>query len=506
MNEAMNEKKSRFELSLSSVAFVWSFVLFIALSAGLLVGVKSWADEATAGAADTAAAGSLEASPTPAVTPVSGRVAYLPKNSDAWFARYQLLKSAKRSIITTYFIIEKDVFGEAFLGLLMNKAREGLEVKLMLDARGSFKLAHGLLGKDILQDLVEAGVEVRIFNPFVANRLQKAVIVSNHDKILLVDDEYLVVGGRNIADRYFLDPSDDPEVYFDADIAVDSVGVANAVRRAFDDEFDLSRSNRVRFERFGNWYTHTWFLNRAWQAITERMTNESLSADTTRVFPALEDMNSIKGGISYEIRWSPEQANVSILDNLAYYGWRKEITEELHRELDAAQSEILMMNPYVILTPQTKEKLVQAGARGVKIKIVTNSPISSDSYMTQAAFLIDWKKILKEVPGVEIFVDRGPSKLHAKVFAFDRKRAIVGSFNLDYMSDRINSEIAVEVESDRFAGEVADAIESRAVNQCQKLSIDKNHFVGPDSLTGYEKVAKKMRKNRILSRWFRKYL
>jgi len=103
--------------------------------------------------------------------------------------------------------------------------------------------------------------------------------------------------------------------------------------------------------------------------------------------------------------------------------------------------------------------LREASQRGVKIIINTNSPKSTDSLLTQAIFNEEWNQVMKKIPSGKIFAAKGPSKLHAKVFTFDGRYSIVGSYNMDYLSESINSEIAVLVDSTDFAMQINGTIE-----------------------------------------------
>src|SRR5262245_13148506 len=58
-------------------------------------------------------------------------------NTDAWLERWRLLASARRSIDLSYFILHQDVFGIAFLGHLLERARSGVRIRLLLDAQRS---------------------------------------------------------------------------------------------------------------------------------------------------------------------------------------------------------------------------------------------------------------------------------------------------------------------------------------------------------------------------------
>ena len=152
------------------------------------------------------------------VHPGSATVRLLERNTEAWSARWHLLEQATTSISVNYFILQKDIFGFAFLGHLLKKAREGCTVRLMTDAVADTFGTHGFKatfrGQDFLQELVESGVAVRVYHPLYSRPwriLSWGWMASNHDKILVCDGTRSITGGRNIGWDYFASPEDYPE-------------------------------------------------------------------------------------------------------------------------------------------------------------------------------------------------------------------------------------------------------------------------------------------------------
>src|SRR6476620_3587823 len=92
-----------------------------------------------------------------------GRVQHLADGADAWWARYQLIKSAKKSIHVQYFSLFNDVMGESLMALLIDKAREHVKVQVMVDGRGTTPYTR----EKHLQELVENGIEVKVYNPML---------------------------------------------------------------------------------------------------------------------------------------------------------------------------------------------------------------------------------------------------------------------------------------------------------------------------------------------------
>ncbi len=152
------------------------------------------------------------------------KVRLLTDNMESWYSRWYVIDRAQESIDMTYYILDGDIFGKSLLGLLYKKAREGVKIRLMVDARGSRNLGKKFFGPLYLQELAKfPNVQVRIFNPI--NRALKAlpenvrnVMCSNHDKIVIGDNEWALTGGRNISRNYFADPRDMPSSYRDTDV------------------------------------------------------------------------------------------------------------------------------------------------------------------------------------------------------------------------------------------------------------------------------------------------
>lgn len=107
------------------------------------------------------------------------------------------LRSARSFIHMEYYIIEQDELGWEIADILIAKAGEGVEVRLLYDDVGSWSL-----GRRYLDRLREAGVEVHAFMRVVFPWLTSKVNYRNHRKILVVDGKIGFTGGINIAQRY----------------------------------------------------------------------------------------------------------------------------------------------------------------------------------------------------------------------------------------------------------------------------------------------------------------
>ena len=132
-----------------------------------------------------------------ALLTVHNRVRVLNDGAETFDEIRRALRQARESIHMEYYIIEDDELGREIADILIAKAAEGVEVRLIYDDVGSWGLGRKYLGR-----LRRAGVEVRCFMPVVFPWLTSHVNYRNHRKILVVDGRVGFTGGINIAQRY----------------------------------------------------------------------------------------------------------------------------------------------------------------------------------------------------------------------------------------------------------------------------------------------------------------
>lgn len=110
----------------------------------------------------------------------------------------EAILSAKHHIHMEYFIIRDDALGRDIISLLAKKAAEGVEVRVIFDAAGTFSIDK----KKFFGPVRKAGGDVRIFFPLKIPFLNTRLHFRNHRKILVVDGKTGFIGGFNIGDEY----------------------------------------------------------------------------------------------------------------------------------------------------------------------------------------------------------------------------------------------------------------------------------------------------------------
>ena len=112
--------------------------------------------------------------------------------------RLELIERAKKSIDVEYFIYRTDTSAKIFTQALVKKAREGVKVRILLD---TFMVINDL-SPFYAHEIEKEGIEIKYFN--TAGPLNLAIGgYRNHRKLLSIDGEEAITGGRNIGDEYF---------------------------------------------------------------------------------------------------------------------------------------------------------------------------------------------------------------------------------------------------------------------------------------------------------------
>ncbi|MDP2343604.1 MAG: phosphatidylserine/phosphatidylglycerophosphate/cardiolipin synthase family protein [Deltaproteobacteria bacterium] len=463
------------------------------------------------------------------------RIRVLDDNVDAWVAIANAVESARVTLDVTYFIIEPDAYGLAFLELLAERARAGVAVRLMVDARGCSGLLSGP-ERVWLQAVQQAGVDVRVYNP-VRHQIAATVIsgdlrrlaASNHDKLTIVDGRVVVAGGRNIAHDYLSDPRDLPAAYIDMDLRYESLSASARMTKAFAAELDGPHTQRLQDDddddhaeprailalalaAMRSWVNDVPFTPAELKALDQRDDDDQdavhdaialviergvvkaagmpddVMKGLRKVTHMLARAPHLRGANSRHVPAVADAVALRVLDTHSAAGpdspgppSNNSVNDGLLAAVQSAQRELLIQTPYLVLTPRALNALEQASARGVAITILTNSPASSDSPATQAAFLQQWPDLLARVPSARLYVVAEGRLMHAKVGVVDDQLAFVGSYNLDPISAAVNGEIVSAVWSADLAEHIGHLVRERIADGLPSI-VEYRIERGPDGL------------------------
>jgi phosphatidylserine/phosphatidylglycerophosphate/cardiolipin synthase-like enzyme len=436
----------------------------------------------------------------------------------AWNMKWDLVTKAEKTIDFSYFSIERDAYGYAYLGALLAKQMQGVQVTGVTDYmanRGGHGFTGTLQGADYMQELAQYGAKIGIYDTLgtraksiAEDGLTYKAISSDHDKLCVIDagtpHAEGETGGRNVAGAYHQDPKDNPKSWRDDSIQLKGPvtdGLKTALYRELngpavtmvkpdlinmdshatallaasqlmdtwikspplsDAEKAAVRADPKKKEALADQLVEQALQNlKAMPGIPDKVKNADLSdseqADVKKWAMELANDLELKGSrAKYDTLGGYTNAEVKILDQVgsasAAPGQRfNELGPDFFHLIKGAQKEIVIQNPYVVLTEPMVQALEDASKRGVKVTIVTNSPESTDSAVTQGFFLNDWKDFEARVPSAKVLVATGERKFHAKAFVLDGKVSGDTSYNADLLSGLVNGEVGAVTKSEAVA-------------------------------------------------------
>jgi putative cardiolipin synthase len=437
----------------------------------------------------------------------------------AFSSRLALIESAQRSLDLQYYAIHADASTETLLQRLRDAARRGVRVRILLD---DFNTA----GKDaqVLRLAFEPNVEIRLFNPIPGSRasligrlfpslqdmprFQKRM----HNKLFIADSAMGIAGGRNLGDAYF--GTDDKTNFVDLDV----LAVGRVVR-------DMSAS----FDRYWNDE-----LAYPMQSLVSARDLEDLrkadapaaSADPSQPpaqpapsLPAPTLTSSILPGVTptavvgpdpvpmdlrrIQLTWAPalvledKPGKIGPDDDEVDAG--DTVVDGLLQLMEQARQDVLIVSPYFVPGKPMMQLFARMRAKGVRIRVLTNSLASTDAPAAHAGYVRYRHDLL--TLGVELYEMRadqegtiggmgstagfgsgraaagsksGASRasLHSKAVILDQRLAVIGSMNLDLRSQRKNSEVALLIRSAAVSHEAARQVEATIAQGAYRVELD----------------------------------
>lgn len=312
----------------------------------------------------------------------------------------EAIAGAREHVHVLYYILEPDETGRALRDALLERARAGVKVRVLVDAVGS---ARARRKSGFFAPLRQAGAEVGVFNPVGPAALWGRVLnFRNHRKIVVVDGRVGFTGGINITNEE--NPAHSERAWRDTHLRLEGpcVGQLQLV-----------------------------FLEDWCYALGSAPTDPSL-------FPPLP---------------AEEGDLVQILDS----GPDKEhetIKSAFFAAIGAAAARVWLSTPYFIPDEAMAFSLRSAALRGVDVRVLL--PKQSDSRLVTAAGRSHYDDLLRS--GVRIF-EYQPRMLHAKTLLVDDWLAAVGTANFDNRSFRLNFEVTALVYGKKLAGALAATFE-----------------------------------------------
>ncbi len=393
----------------------------------------------------------------------------LEKNEDALRWRIALVDAAVQSLDLQYYIWWGDESGDLLMKHVVDAADRGVHVRLILDDVSTMlksKTRHESADWGTAKLDAHPNIQVRLFNPsrsrsllarsfeFMAHADQ--LNQRMHNKVLIADNRAMIVGGRNIGNEYF---GLSPDFNF---LDLDVLGVGTIAQQA-----------STVFDRFWNseWVTPV-------ATLAPGATPQDLRADAPQVRSELENADAVdhfaldrdKSALAGLLQTLRPGSSQMLSDKLDEDVVEHQMAPAISKLMLSAQRELLITNAYVIPDEGMIGLFRELTARGVKVRIVTNSLASLDVPAVNSHYK-GWRQRLLGA-GVDLYelradaavqktlADTPPTRarylgLHIKSMVIDRETVFIGSMNLDPRSSSLNSEMGAVIASPALAAELA---------------------------------------------------
>ncbi|MFI3284521.1 MAG: cardiolipin synthase, partial [Erysipelotrichaceae bacterium] len=335
---------------------------------------------------------------------------YFPLGEAKFAAMKQELSLAKEFIFLEYFIIQEGIMWNEILAVLVKKAAEGVDVRVMYDGIGTIRT----LPINYDKQLKAMGIKAKVFSPVVP-------LVSTHQnnrdhrKILVIDGKVAFNGGINLADEYINQKK---------------------VHGHWKDVAIILKGEAVK--------SFTLMFLQMWNIDEKR--KEAYT-------PYLEDKLSCHSS-GFVIPYCDNPLDSDRVGEIVYMDM-----------IYKAKNYVHIMTPYLIIDNEMLTALSVAAKSGVDVKIMMpHIPDQKVPFDTARSY---YPQLLKA--GVKIY-EYTPGFVHAKMFVCDGNKAVVGTINLDYRSLYHHFECATYMEDVESITAIEEDFND-TLNQCQQVSM-----------------------------------
>ena len=413
----------------------------------------------------------------------------LDTGTEALLARAWLADHAKESVEVQYFIWSTDNIGILAAEALLRAAERGVRVRVIVD-----DLLIDAPDKSLLALARHPKIDIRIYNPQTSvgiplhRRLWnvltdfRGVNQRMHDKTLVVDGKIAITGGRNMAAEYF----DYNHQYNFRDRDVLLLGeTVKEMRASFERFWNSDVSVKVE-DLYGGLAAMQKYvrvndveIQQIYRELHEYAKSPENFAPEVRAAIAATPESFAR--VARSTRWSKVEFisdRPGKNENQFRLDGGGQTASALGKLVQGARSRVVIQSPYLVVSGQAIELLRQVIARGVIVRINTNSLASTDNLAAFSGYRNQREELLKmglkiyeykPAPEVQVkLMRRSPTAtkkmpvfaLHAKTIVVDSKIVYVGTFNFDPRSQNLNTEVGAIIHDEALARAVEASIET----------------------------------------------
>lgn len=339
---------------------------------------------------------------------------------EALALRCELIDQAKERIDLTQYSIFDDESGDLFIDHLLKAADRGVKIRLLLPG-----MTLKWKGRSVYKQNCLAGhpnISFKTWGGFNLICPWKMNVVL-HDKLLVIDDDYLISAGRNVGNRFMLAKTPEEEAH-DLDLVI------------------KTHADGVLLTQVEDYFNQLWYHPMAKEVVSNQPS----------VFHC-------------DYYWQPKILNrlpfvpiekVCFLHNTLTGSVKPPVMWQQINQLIAKAKQAVIETPYLVLTPEMRTAMTSWTVD--KVNVLTNSLAGSPNVFAFSGYL---SQRLSDLNQMRLFEYQGKGSIHNKAFLLDDVIG-VGSFNIDPRSTYFNTENMVFIQGDEIASQLATIMEKWA--------------------------------------------
>lgn len=386
------------------------------------------------------------------------RALLMPTSEDSFLRRLRLIEDAEQTVDCLIFDTYEGLYSEYYYTSLIKAAERGVKVRIVQDGKlGRLDGSLERIGKIIQShDNIELYYfnSLNIFNP-------GAIMTLMHDKLTVVDGNKMIVGGVNIGTGSYLSN-------YDMEVMITNSDLTKSVGRA-----------------------ENYYAEMLAHDITKRYkTKKRDHSAKVALLNQYSDFYAKSQIAEAEVDYSAQGVavdKITFLTNPIDYKKKAPIIYRAMCNMMESSDKSLVVTPYTMLQNDKKNEIKKLASRNSEFTLITNS-----LYNSRNVGYADYANTRKDYlnSNIKLMEFQDKNQLHCKMFSFDDRFSVIGSFNLDERSIHIDTECVVVIDSKSFNTILNDYINKIFLSNSLQVGKD-NEYIPDENITAHYPSASK---------------
>lgn len=395
------------------------------------------------------------------------RAAIVESSMDALDERIRLINSAKERIIMSTFDMRPGESTRDVLCMLQEAADRGVKVQILVDG------ISGLIrmeGKNLFYAVAaNPNIEIKIYNK--PNPLKPWTIHGRmHDKYLIIDDKYFLLGGRNTFD-YFLGDYIEDDKSLDREVLI------------YNTAYGTVRSLESSLNQVEDYFHEIWDMDvcRLFHDDTQLLDEKGVQSEVNVLKKRYAQIKRDKPELfvedgHYDQITVPIKKATLVSNPKGIYGKEPEVWYQLKELMLNAKDKVIIHTPYAVLSSEMSEGMEEISKKNIDFTMMINSVENGDNFVASSDYLLHKGGIIDT--GVQLYEYDGGDSYHGKSILIDDNISVVGSYNLDLRSTYVDTELMLVVDSEELNAGLAEKM-GNLQKKSRKVLDKKNYEVPP---------------------------